>query len=182
MPRTYSSIDKIRAELTWVNETPDPNKCGCRNLRCCEETGHKPGECSGTVATMFWTFRWGVLLVELLISLLLVMDVSGDRRRFSLTSRVRCLIAVWPRFGPWYLWQAGRLGSEERGSTRQSVRESYLDTRLSVASDSRLRAPSWPLVCRSTHRQYRDGTRPGHSALQKEEPHRSVSHPGSCLK
>jgi hypothetical protein len=25
MPRTYSSIDKIRAELAWVNETPDPN-------------------------------------------------------------------------------------------------------------------------------------------------------------
>ena len=30
----------------------------CRNLRCCEETGHKPGACSGTVATKFWTFRW----------------------------------------------------------------------------------------------------------------------------
>jgi hypothetical protein len=40
MPRTYSSIEKIRAELAWVNETPDPNSCGCRNLRCCEETGH----------------------------------------------------------------------------------------------------------------------------------------------
>jgi hypothetical protein len=24
MPRTYSSIDKILAELAWVNETPDP--------------------------------------------------------------------------------------------------------------------------------------------------------------
>jgi hypothetical protein len=24
MPRSYSSIDKIRAELAWVNETPDP--------------------------------------------------------------------------------------------------------------------------------------------------------------
>src|SRR5215475_6401174 len=35
MPRTYSSIDKIRAELAWGT---DPNKCGCRNLRCCEET------------------------------------------------------------------------------------------------------------------------------------------------
>src|SRR5262245_51439249 len=46
MPRTYSSIDKIRAELAWVNETPDPNKCGCRNVRCCEETGHKPGACA----------------------------------------------------------------------------------------------------------------------------------------
>jgi len=26
MPRTYSSIDKIRAELAWVNETPDPKQ------------------------------------------------------------------------------------------------------------------------------------------------------------
>src|SRR5690242_13472542 len=58
MPRTYSSLDKIRAELAWVNETPDPNKCGCRNLRCCEETGHRPGACAGAVATKFWTFRW----------------------------------------------------------------------------------------------------------------------------
>jgi hypothetical protein len=51
-------FEKIRAELAWVNETPDPNKCGCRNVRCCEETGHKPGSCSGTVATKFRTFRW----------------------------------------------------------------------------------------------------------------------------
>ena len=41
-PRTYSSIEKIRAELTWATVMPDPNKCGRRNLRCCEETGHKP--------------------------------------------------------------------------------------------------------------------------------------------
>jgi hypothetical protein len=47
------SIDKIRAELAWVNETPDPNKCGCRNVRCCDETGHRPGACAGTVATKF---------------------------------------------------------------------------------------------------------------------------------
>jgi hypothetical protein len=57
MPRTCN-IDNIRAELAWVNETPDPNKCGCRNLRCCEETTHKPGACAGAVATKFWTFRW----------------------------------------------------------------------------------------------------------------------------
>jgi hypothetical protein len=37
MPRTYSNIEKVRAELAWVNETPDPNKCGCRNVRCGEE-------------------------------------------------------------------------------------------------------------------------------------------------
>jgi len=58
MPRTYSSIEKIRAELAWVTETRDPNKCGCRNLRCCEESGHKPGACPQPVATKFWTFRW----------------------------------------------------------------------------------------------------------------------------
>src|SRR5262249_57053455 len=58
MHRTYSSIDKIRDELAWVNETPDPNKCGCRNARCCEETGHKAGACMGGVTTKLWTFRW----------------------------------------------------------------------------------------------------------------------------
>ena len=41
MQRTYSSIDEIRAELAWVTKTPDPNKCGCRNLRCCEETSSR---------------------------------------------------------------------------------------------------------------------------------------------
>ena len=34
MPRTHSNFEKIRAELSWVAETPYPNKCGCRNLRC----------------------------------------------------------------------------------------------------------------------------------------------------
>src|SRR5262249_11814083 len=34
------------------------NKCGGRNVRCCEETGHKAGACTGAVATKFWTFRW----------------------------------------------------------------------------------------------------------------------------
>ena len=29
MARTFSNIEKIRAELSWVTETPDPNKCGC---------------------------------------------------------------------------------------------------------------------------------------------------------
>ena len=47
MPRTASSIDKIRAELAWVNETPDSIKCGCHSVRCCEETGHKAGTCTG---------------------------------------------------------------------------------------------------------------------------------------
>jgi hypothetical protein len=58
MLHTFSWMEKIRAERAWVTETPDSNKCGCRNLRCCEETGHKPGACAGVVATKFWTFRW----------------------------------------------------------------------------------------------------------------------------
>jgi hypothetical protein len=38
MPARRMTIDPIRAELAWVNPQPDPNKCGCRNMRCCEET------------------------------------------------------------------------------------------------------------------------------------------------
>jgi hypothetical protein len=34
MPRTYSSIKRIRAELAWVNEPVDPNVCGCSHLLC----------------------------------------------------------------------------------------------------------------------------------------------------
>jgi hypothetical protein len=37
MPRTCSLIDKIRTQLTWGTETPDPNKCGCRNVLCCRD-------------------------------------------------------------------------------------------------------------------------------------------------
>src|SRR5262245_60517482 len=56
IPASKDRLRLIRAELAWVNETPDPNKCGCRNLRCCEETGRRPG--AGPVATKFWTCRW----------------------------------------------------------------------------------------------------------------------------
>src|SRR5262245_31208554 len=45
MPVRRPNLDAIRAELAWVTETPDPNKCGCRTVRCCEETGHRPGAC-----------------------------------------------------------------------------------------------------------------------------------------
>jgi len=33
MPRSTSSIEKIRAELVWVSETPDPNKYGRGKVR-----------------------------------------------------------------------------------------------------------------------------------------------------
>jgi len=56
-PVPFPPTVKIRAELAWVTETPDPNRCGCRSVRCCDETRHKPG---GFAAgeTKFWTFRW----------------------------------------------------------------------------------------------------------------------------
>jgi hypothetical protein len=38
MPRTQASIEKIRAELAWVNETPDPNKCGRRKSMLCRNS------------------------------------------------------------------------------------------------------------------------------------------------
>ena len=66
MPRTRINLEKIRAELTWVIEAPDPNKCGCRNVRCCEETGHAAGACSRAVATKFWSFRWEYYCAECL--------------------------------------------------------------------------------------------------------------------
>ena len=58
MSRTNSKIDNIHAELSWVAEEPDPNRCGCRHMRCCKEKGHKAGECSSKVETKLWTFRW----------------------------------------------------------------------------------------------------------------------------
>jgi hypothetical protein len=33
MARTRTSIEKIRAELVWVNQPLDPNKCSCRHMR-----------------------------------------------------------------------------------------------------------------------------------------------------
>jgi hypothetical protein len=46
MPRTYSNLEKTRTELAWVGEAPDPNKCGCRNVRCCQRTGHQHDACT----------------------------------------------------------------------------------------------------------------------------------------
>jgi len=40
MPRTYSSIEKIRAELAWVNETPDPTNAVAGTFDAARETGH----------------------------------------------------------------------------------------------------------------------------------------------
>src|SRR5262249_16665808 len=96
MPRTYSSIDKIRAELAWGTETPDPNKCGCRNLRCREETGHNPGECAGVVATKFWTFRWGRTTdreSEDVASLSQIPKPESNRRRNHGTAKLKLRIA-----------------------------------------------------------------------------------------
>ena len=57
MRRTRTNIEKIRAELVWVNQPLDPNKCSCRHMRCCEETNHTAGACSRSVETTVWTYR-----------------------------------------------------------------------------------------------------------------------------
>jgi hypothetical protein len=53
-----SSIEKIRAELTWVTEPVDAHVCGCRTAQCCKEQGHVVGKCSRAPVTKLWTFRW----------------------------------------------------------------------------------------------------------------------------
>jgi hypothetical protein len=58
MPRTYSSIEKIRAELAWVNETPDPKNVAVAISDAARKLGTGQGACAGAVATKFWTFRW----------------------------------------------------------------------------------------------------------------------------
>src|SRR5262249_14040060 len=57
MPRTYSPIEKIRAELAWVNEPVDPNVCGCRHARCCERESHAIAKCPRSPTRTFWSFR-----------------------------------------------------------------------------------------------------------------------------
>src|SRR5437867_8676140 len=46
-----------RAELAWVNQPLDANKCSCRHMRCCEETNHVAGACTRSVETTVWTYR-----------------------------------------------------------------------------------------------------------------------------
>jgi len=70
MPRTYSSTEKIRAELAWITETPDPHKCGCRNVRCCEEN------CRDEVLDV----PMGVLLCAVVVrNLTLIVCIEGRR-------------------------------------------------------------------------------------------------------
>ena len=56
MPR--SSVQRIIEELAWVRETPDPAKCGCRDVRCGKENGHHAGKCGHAPTEKLWTFRW----------------------------------------------------------------------------------------------------------------------------
>ena len=55
MPR--SSVQRIIEELAWVRETPDPAKCGCRDVRCGKENGHHAGKCGHAPTEKLWTFR-----------------------------------------------------------------------------------------------------------------------------
>jgi len=61
MPARRLTLDAIRAELAWVNETPDPNKRGCRNVRCCEETGHKSRDVPDQSQRSFGRFGGSIL-------------------------------------------------------------------------------------------------------------------------
>src|SRR5438552_1095353 len=58
MPARCLSLDAIRAELAWVNQEPDPNRCGCRNVLCCEREHHAPGACTSPPTAKLWSFRW----------------------------------------------------------------------------------------------------------------------------
>ena len=58
MPRRRLSAPRFRQELSWVSTEPDPQKCSCRNHRCCRGTGHAAGECTSYPTTKFWGFRW----------------------------------------------------------------------------------------------------------------------------
>src|SRR5262249_48926502 len=95
MPCAYFALDKIRAESTSVNETPDPNKCGCRNVRCCDENCHRPVASLGAVATKFWTFRW-----EYYFGPYSEYGWSGSKTRSYMTTRcgtatAYSLILIW---------------------------------------------------------------------------------------
>ena len=41
--------------ITGTSIYPEARRAHCAML---EETGHKPGACSGAVAAKFWTFQW----------------------------------------------------------------------------------------------------------------------------
>src|SRR6516162_2277342 len=65
MPRTYSSVEKIRAELAWLNEPVDPNVCGCRHMLCCEQTGHALAKCPNKPTEKIWSFQQEYLCADL---------------------------------------------------------------------------------------------------------------------
>jgi len=58
MRRPRTSAEEIVKELSWVSETPDPSKCGCRDVRCGKDSGHVAGECGHAPTEKLWAFRW----------------------------------------------------------------------------------------------------------------------------
>jgi hypothetical protein len=82
MPRTYSSIEKIRAELVWLNESVDPNVCGCRHMLCCEKTGHALAKCPNKPTEKIWSFRQEYLCVDCRS-----YHFGGSRMRGYMTAR-----------------------------------------------------------------------------------------------
>jgi hypothetical protein len=82
MPRTHSSIEKIRGELAWLSEPVDPNVCGCRHMLCCEQTKHAPGKCSQLPTEKMWSFRQEYLCVDCRS-----YHVGGNRMRGYMVAR-----------------------------------------------------------------------------------------------
>ena len=65
MPRASLSVPKIRQELAWVAQEPDPNRCGCRgDVRRGKEREHSAGACTAAPTTKLWTFRWEYFCLE----------------------------------------------------------------------------------------------------------------------
>jgi hypothetical protein len=81
MPVRRSSIEKIRAELAWVNEPVDPNVCGCRHVLCCEQEGHAVGKCTHVPTRTYWSFR-----LEYRCAICIEYESGGKKARRYMTA------------------------------------------------------------------------------------------------
>jgi hypothetical protein len=51
-------IQRMRRELIWLAFDANPNKCSCRDARCCQELGHALRECPRVPTVKLWKLRW----------------------------------------------------------------------------------------------------------------------------
>jgi hypothetical protein len=62
MPRRRrANLNQIKKDLGYLSKEPDPNKCACRNVRCCEREGHAPGWCAGLRLQNYGRFGGSIL-------------------------------------------------------------------------------------------------------------------------